>query len=1068
MALKGDLASVDLAQVFQMLALNQKVGLLSIQAPKTWKALYFDPRGVTLYYNQHTITDRVLAALERSGRLLPESVKEARDHAGQTGMSVTETLLAGGFLSQEELEDGTRTQLEEEIYDLFFWKDARFEFFEGANSFAEREGVVNERFFFSTDSLIMEAARLIDEWSFIQERVPGPLEVYRLTDAGQRSADRTGTAAAMLELADGKRNVGRLIEIAGMPPFQVYKALAQLLDAGLIESVPQGEHVAAAQECVAEGRLTDAINLYEKAITLGEGIPDTHELLARAYEAIHEYELATQHLKAVAEIHAQRGDGRAAAALLKRVVTLIPTDLAARERLVALTIGDKESTADGFDPAAEGKKLVDLYLEVGEIDRVRAILERLLRDNPADLELKKSLINVHTKAGDTKRVVELYESIANDLVVARRPIEAVKYLQKVLLIDRARNDISERIRSLYEQDERSRSRRRSLVALGILFCCISLVGVLWFFYEHHARERFDRLDATREIAAKDFEAAARKYEQFQKDYPLTLVWHDAKAELAKIAGQRLAWETQLETEKKAKDEKLRRLRSAYKTEWDRFNESFHAQALDQALESIETTKKLVLEAGEDDDRKWANEVALERSSRDLRNFLGEAAALERSARERLDAGDWRGARKFLLNLLDGYEITTVAKHARLPVAVVTRPRGAAIWRDGFPLTSPASDGKEKKLETPALVLLPWNAPSTLELRLDGFEPRQVTIDPRQKDGLEVVLTAKPTAVVKFEPLGQTQVALARGLVAAGLRGGNLAIASIESGRPVVVTKLQGLTEITGTPVIALDRLYFRTNEGGLAAHSLNDGGRVWQEGLQAPFVHDPVVKDGRVIGGDDHGFLLCFDAGNGRGLWRTPLAGSVAGAPAVEARYVRIGTGSGELLVIDASDGSIVARTKLDAGVTTAVLRGEGRSFLGLSDGKLVAVDDQGGTIAWRQNLGRALRDGEICVTPEAIFAIGADETLRKFDPRTGEVSATLKLGGRRSGGPVVVGHRVFVTVREEVAKGQVRDCLRCFEIDDCELAWEFRDGSTFLGSPTTDGETLALMTAEGRALLFR
>ena len=129
MALKGDLASVDLAQVFQMLALNQKVGLLSIQAPKTWKALYFDPRGVTLYYNQHTINDRVLAAQERSGRLLPESVKEARDHGGQTGMSVTETLLAGGFLTQEELEDSTRTQLEEEIYDLFFWKDARFEFF---------------------------------------------------------------------------------------------------------------------------------------------------------------------------------------------------------------------------------------------------------------------------------------------------------------------------------------------------------------------------------------------------------------------------------------------------------------------------------------------------------------------------------------------------------------------------------------------------------------------------------------------------------------------------------------------------------------------------------------------------------------------------------------------------------------------------------------------------------------------------------------------------------------------------------------------------------------------------
>jgi hypothetical protein len=35
MALKGDLASVDLAQVFQMLALNKKVGLLSIQSSTT-------------------------------------------------------------------------------------------------------------------------------------------------------------------------------------------------------------------------------------------------------------------------------------------------------------------------------------------------------------------------------------------------------------------------------------------------------------------------------------------------------------------------------------------------------------------------------------------------------------------------------------------------------------------------------------------------------------------------------------------------------------------------------------------------------------------------------------------------------------------------------------------------------------------------------------------------------------------------------------------------------------------------------------------------------------------------
>ena len=58
MALRGDLASVDLAQVFQMLALNKKVGLLSIHSAKLWKVLYFDERGVTVQHNVHRVLDR--------------------------------------------------------------------------------------------------------------------------------------------------------------------------------------------------------------------------------------------------------------------------------------------------------------------------------------------------------------------------------------------------------------------------------------------------------------------------------------------------------------------------------------------------------------------------------------------------------------------------------------------------------------------------------------------------------------------------------------------------------------------------------------------------------------------------------------------------------------------------------------------------------------------------------------------------------------------------------------------------------------------------------------------------
>ena len=57
---------------------------------------------------------------------------------------------------------------------------------------ADGEGVVDERFFFNTESIIMEAARRIDEWSYIAERIPGGLEVYRRTSRGKAPAEFKG------------------------------------------------------------------------------------------------------------------------------------------------------------------------------------------------------------------------------------------------------------------------------------------------------------------------------------------------------------------------------------------------------------------------------------------------------------------------------------------------------------------------------------------------------------------------------------------------------------------------------------------------------------------------------------------------------------------------------------------------------------------------------------------------------------------------------------------------------------------------------------------------------------
>src|SRR5262245_43646521 len=397
MALRGDLASVDLAQVFQMLALNKKVGLLSIQSPRLWKVLYFEPRGVTLYYNPHNLLDRALATFVRVGRIQAAAVDEIRNHAGQNQLELLDSLLAGGYLDEDELTAQMRYEVEEEVYELFFCKDARFEFLEGQKSMPEREGVVDERFSFNTESIIMEAARRIDEWSYIAERIPNGLEVFSRHGRAPDAEEIGEECAIVYDCVDGRRTVARIVEVSGLSSFAVFKSLSQLLDAGAVQQLPADQLVRVGQACMREGRSPDAINLFEKAIELGVGVPEVHSLAAQAYEGTSEFENAIYHLKCDAEYRIASGDVRGAAQRLRAAGTMVPTDLAARERLVELSLTHHEVRLPEYEPVEEGKVLVDLLMAAGDLRRVRSLLERLLAVGPDDIELKKLLVNVHTK-----------------------------------------------------------------------------------------------------------------------------------------------------------------------------------------------------------------------------------------------------------------------------------------------------------------------------------------------------------------------------------------------------------------------------------------------------------------------------------------------------------------------------------------------------------------------------------------------------------------------------------------------------------------------------------------------
>ena len=1060
---------MDLAQVFQMLALNKKVGLLSIQSAKLWKVLYFDQRGVTVHHNVHRVLDRVVAGLVRLGRLTDEAVDEVRDHAARMGQPLTDSLLAGGYLDPVELADQYRIELEEEVYDLFFCRDARFEFHENAKHLDGRDGTIDERFFFNCDSVIMEAARRIDEWAYISERVPTTAEVLVATVDAIDPAAYGAEGPAVFELIDGRRNVARIVELTGMSNFQVCKVASQLLDAGAIAPVAAEDLMPLAAECMKEGRLADAISLYERAVGLGVGIPEVHTQAAAAYQAAEEYEHAIYHLECEAEHRANAGDTTRAAQALLQVKQLVPTDLQARERLLELTLGDKAARLPNFDPLAEGKELVDLLIEFGDIQRVRALLERLLLVAPGDPDLKKALVNVHVKAGDQKRVAELYESIAEDLVRQGKPLEAVAYLQKILLVDRSRADISERVRKLYEFDERVRRRGRALVALGVAFCVLLVLGVAFWFYNERAEAEFARIDVTELVAREDFAAAAAAYQDFARLHPFTTAVAKADGELQQIEAARQQFEARRDAERAERRRHLERLRQEYQGLWAQHRELFLAGRPEESLTALSKVRELVAEAGAAEDLTWALEQQLERTWTRLRDFLAEAERLAADCERLLATGEWQRARELALRLHDEFDSTRAAQRTGVPVLVRTRPAGAVLTQGGVPMTRTVAGGSEPLL-TPAVVLCEAGREVSIVAELDGFEPKQIVVVPERSAAVDTVLAVVARRRIAFPAPVQTSVGVGEGWLAVGLRGGRIGMARLDDGS-MRVHELGGLKAVDGLPFVQSGRVFFATNENSIDCLPMPtaSAARPWSVAVPSGLATELMVGEGRVAVVDRDHVLRCWEQTSGTLVWSVSLDSAASGPPTIDRRRVHVGTTDGRVLMFDATDGRNAGILTSTESITTRVLSDRGVLYLGTGDGTVRAVDANEGRVLWAQSLGRAPQDGEMVLTAKVVVTIGADGHLLALDRATGAIVGRQPLDGVPQRGLRAQGNRVFVQLRRPRARNvPLHDVVQAWQVEPMVLSWEFADDGAAPGLPACDDFGVVVPSSAGEVVLFR
>ncbi len=319
MAIEGPLKELGIHDVFQLLDLSRKSGVLRITSKlrRNRGTVYFDS-GQVIYAEIESNPHPLGELLVRAGKITEAELHQARG-LQQRGdrRRLGEILVAMGAISARDLEQQLRRQIEEVVFELMSWQEGYFSFSEGAVAELPAEGIARV----PTEALLMEGARRIDEWSRIESRIPHlgmvPMLVP-LEDCEAGVLDLLPLEWEVLAAVDGERSVQEIAALLGQPEFDVAKIIFGLATARIVTVVDRTR--TSGTGLVGAGELEELLHRAEDLMSRGD--LDAAEHTARQVERSFPHEAACQLL--LGKIAIARGRDAEAEESLRRAIRLDP------------------------------------------------------------------------------------------------------------------------------------------------------------------------------------------------------------------------------------------------------------------------------------------------------------------------------------------------------------------------------------------------------------------------------------------------------------------------------------------------------------------------------------------------------------------------------------------------------------------------------------------------------------------------------------------------------------------------------------------------------------------------
>jgi len=258
MALEGTIKDFGLPDIFQLIGLQRKTGLLTLKNEKETVTVIFENGMVVMAdSSQKRLEDRLGNVLVKQGKLTKEQLDDVLQVQKATLQRLGHILTTGSHITAKDLKDALQLQVSQLVFKVFRWRDGEYHFAPSDSVDYDRENTSP----MSADFILMEGIRMVDEWPIIEKKIPSMDIVFRsAVDSKMIEVKREGEedhgggkgAAPSSKIrmskdeenifrkVDGARTVQSIIDSTGLSDFEVCRVLFDFLNRNLIAPVGRG------------------------------------------------------------------------------------------------------------------------------------------------------------------------------------------------------------------------------------------------------------------------------------------------------------------------------------------------------------------------------------------------------------------------------------------------------------------------------------------------------------------------------------------------------------------------------------------------------------------------------------------------------------------------------------------------------------------------------------------------------------------------------------------------------------------------------------------------------------